>query len=337
MKQFELLFHKKYGEQIDEIQSLKGDGSDRKIYRLKNHRRSVIGIIGQNYGENAAFLSFSRHFRKFGLPVPEIYIDELANGIYLEEDLGDTTLIDWISLIRPQEGFSERIISMYQKTIAQLPHFQIRAGQSIDFSFCYQHIEFGHESMMWDLHYFKHRFLEVFYKKPIDEKKLERDFQRLIEHLTEEKRFYFLYRDFQSRNVMIRDDTPHFIDYQSGRRGALQYDLACILYDAKANIPQKIREELVEFYLNEVQAIQQVERNRFKSYFYGFVFIRIMQAFGAYGYLSQVKGKKGFLKSVPFAIKNLEVLLQKDTILNEMPTLREIFQNLILDKSLQSF
>jgi len=336
MEQLEALFYEKYAEPIDEICALKGDGSDRKIYRLKNHRRSVIGVIGQNHGENAAFLSFSRHFRKFGLRVPEIYIDDLEKGVYLEEDLGDCTFIDWMSLIRHKEGFSERIVSMYQKIIAQLPHFQIRAGRSIDFSYCYQHGEFGHESMMWDLHYFKHRFLDVFYKGMIDEGALERDFQTLIEHLTEEKRIYFLYRDFQSRNVMIISDIPHFIDYQSGRRGALQYDLASILYDAKANIPQEIRTKLVDFYLDQVQDIKKVDRDRFKHYFYGFVFMRVMQAFGAYGYLSQVKGKKHFLKSVPHAIKNVEILAEQDTILDDMPALKTVFQNLILDKSLRA-
>lgn len=334
-KQLEKLFQKHYAEQIDELLPLKGDGSDRKIYRLKNKQRSVIGIIGQNYDENAAFLNFSRHFNKNRLRVPEIYVDQLDDGIYLEEDLGNYTFIDWMSSIRSKEGFSERIISMYKKTIAQLPHFQIRAGRSIDFSYCYQHIEFGSESMIWDLHYFKQRFLKLFHKKTIDENALEKDFQTLIEHLTEEKRDNFLYRDFQSRNVMIRDNTPHFIDYQSGRKGALQYDLASILYDAKANVPQEVREMLVSFYLDQVQQFKTVKRDRFLHYFYGFVFMRIMQAFGAYGYLSQVKGKKRFLKSVPYAIKNVEILLEKDTILKNMPAVHKIFQNLVRDNTLR--
>ncbi|MBN1353035.1 phosphotransferase [candidate division KSB1 bacterium] len=336
-KSLEKLFNKYYGEPVEEVYPLKGDGSDRQIYRLKNQKRSVIGIIGHNYSENAAFLSFSRHFRKFCLRVPEIYIDDLENGIYLEEDLGDYTFIDWMSGIRAREGFSEQIVNMYKKTIAQLPHFQIRAGRSIDFSYCYQHIEFGSVSMEWDLHYFKNRFLKIFYKRSVDENAIEKDFQTLIEHLVEETRDNFLYRDFQSRNVMIRDDVPHFIDYQSGRKGALQYDLASILYDAKANVPQEVRERLVEFYLDQIQPFKPVNRDRFMEYFYGFVFMRIMQAFGAYGYLSQVKGKKGFLKSVPYAIRNVEILLNKDTILSSMPALKRIFENLIRDPLLREF
>ena len=334
-KNLETLFRSHFAEDVAELLPLKGDGSDRKIYRLKNANRTAIGIIGNNMGENAAFLNFSRHFKTFDLHVPEIFVDQLADGIYLEEDLGDFTLIDWMSQIRPAEGFSERIINMYKKAIAQLPHFQIRAGRTVDFSYCYQHIEFGRESMEWDLHYFKHRFLDVFYKNPIDESALEADFQRLIEHLVEEPRDYFLYRDFQSRNVMIQNDLPCFIDYQSGRKGALQYDLASILYDAKANVPQSVREKLIEFYLDEVQQFVPVKRERFMHYFYGFVFMRIMQAFGAYGYLGQAKGKSRFLKSVPFAIANLEILLKKDTILNELPAIKNIFENLVQDESLR--
>lgn len=331
------LFEKCYSGESATVKSLKGDGSERKIYRLVNEKRSVIGIIGNNPAENKAFLSFSRHFRNSGLRVPEIYAEDLANGVYLEEDLGDDTLFLWMGKIREQEGFSRRLIDMYKKVLKQLPHFQIRAGAGIDYSLCYQHHEFGWASMVWDVHYFKHRFLEVFYKPEYDINELERDFIALIEYLITERKDFFLYRDFQSRNVMIRDNEPHFIDYQSGRKGALQYDLASLLYDAKANIPEPVREELVEYYLDELSRHISVDREKFKEYFYGFVYIRIMQAFGAYGYLGVTKGKPRFLKSIPFAIQNLEVLAQKNTIIDKLPTLQEIYHNLTLDQELRKF
>jgi len=338
MKKLEKLFHKHYQEKVDSIEVLKGDGSNRQIYRLSNSQRSVIGVYGDHAPENSAFIEFSRHFKSCGLNVPVIYAVDLANGIYLEEDLGRQTLFDWMSEIRYQTNmFSEKITDFYKRVVAVLPSFQITAGQSIDYSFCYQHTEFGQESMMWDLRYFKHRFLEEFYKKKLNENNLEKDFKKLVWFLLEEPRHFFLYRDFQSRNIMVKDDIPYFIDYQSGRRGALQYDIASLLYDSKANIPDKIREILLHEYLHNVNKLIKIDKNRFLHYFYGFVFIRIMQAFGAYGYLSIVKGKRHFLKSVPFAIRNLEILLEKNTILQDLQTLKEIFANLIKDRTLLNF
>ncbi len=331
------LYQKKFGHQPDSIIALKSDGSDRKIYRVSSGVHTVIGILGSDHQENAAFLEFSKHFRKFDLRVPEIYIENLNAGAYLEEDLGDETLFNWMMGIRERHGFNDTIKNMYRQVVEYLPNFQVKAGLSIDYSYCYQHHEFGVDSMNWDLHYFKHRFLNYFYKKKIDHTNLEKDFNKLIKFLLQEDRKYFLYRDFQSRNVMIKDNIPHFIDYQSGRKGALQYDLASLLYDAKANLPEQFREELVEVYLNKVAKMIKINPKRFKKYYYGFVLVRMMQAFGAYGYLSAVKGKTHFFKSVPFAINNVEILLNKNLeILNHLPMLKEIFHNLIEDNSLRA-
>ncbi|MBN1540738.1 phosphotransferase [candidate division KSB1 bacterium] len=331
----EKLFRQTYSESPDAIQPLKGDGSERRIYRLSNRHRSVIGVLGDNRGENEAFIAFSHHFHKNGLPVPAIYVADLDQGAYLEEDLGYETLFEWMHRIRQTEGFSDTIVEMYRQVLAWLPHFQITAGQSLDYSYCYQHASFAWDSMRWDLKYFRHRFLDVFYKRPIDRNALEKEMDRLVHHLLEERADYFLYRDFQSRNVMVRNGKTFFIDYQSGRRGALQYDVASLLYDAKANIPEPFRERLLHAYLTGLQEILPVNTERFMHYFYSFVAIRIMQAFGAYGYLAAVKGKRNFLASVPYAIANLEILLQKPTLVRELPLLRQIFIDLIEDQDLR--
>jgi aminoglycoside/choline kinase family phosphotransferase len=332
------LYQKKFGQIPDDIKPLRSDGSERKIYRVIAGKHTVIGIVGVDYHENAAFLEFSKHFRKFGLRVPEIYIEDPDAGAYLEEDFGDVILFDWMMKIREQQGLNDTIKNMYREVVEYLPRFQIEAGKTIDYSYCYQHQEFGVDSMHWDLHYFKRQFLNYFYKKKINHTELEKDFNKLIKFLLQEPLKYFLYRDFQSRNVMIKDGIPHFIDYQSGRKGALQYDLASLLYDAKADLPEDFREELIEVYLNKARQMTRVNPKRFRKYFYGFVLIRIMQAFGAYGYLSAVKGKTHFFKSVPFAIKNLETLLNKNIdILNQLPTLKEMFANLIEDQYLKEF
>jgi len=332
------LHYKKYGFFPDKIEPLRSDGSDRKIYRVFSGEKTVIGIIGNNYGENAAFLSFSKHFKKSGLRVPEIFIQDLESGAYLEEDLGDDTLFLWMMNIRNKYGLTEQVKDMYRQVIEYLPNFQITEGINLDYSFCYQHDEFGEESMLWDLNYFKHRFLDEFYKYPLDDTALKADFFTLINFLLEEDLSHFLYRDFQSRNVMIKNNLPYFIDYQSGRHGALQYDVASLLYDAKADLPEPFREELIQVYLKRAQKFAPVNPDRFLKYFYGFVLIRIMQAFGAYGYLSVVKKKKHFFKSVPFAINNLKILLEKKLpILEKMPTLASIYSNLLSDQSLTKF
>jgi aminoglycoside/choline kinase family phosphotransferase len=338
MERLSKLFTQKYGTTPDRIDALRSDGSDRAIYRLFKDTWTTIGIIGDNREENEAFVEFSTHFRRCGLNVPEIYAANLSDGVYLEQDLGNDTLFLWMSRHRKDSSISEPINIMYQKVVAALPQFQIVAGRSIDYAYSYQHISFGRDSMHWDLHYFKHRFLNYFYKSKLNHTLLEQDFNTLISFLLETRQDYFLYRDFQSRNVMIVDETPYFLDYQSGRKGALQYDLASLLYDAKANLPDSFREAMIDYYIAQVQEIEPLDAGTFRKYFDGFVLIRVMQALGAYGYLSFVKGKRQFLKSVPYAIQNVEKFLEKRVpILEDMPTLKGIFQQLTEDTSLREF
>lgn len=322
------LFQTTFNRNIDKITALKGDGSDRTVYRMVSGDHTIIGVEGKNPKENEAFLEFSKYFRQCGLPVPAILAEDRANGIYLEEDLGDETLFIWMNQKRTGQDVPAEVIEMYKKILSFLPVFQIQAAQDLDFSLCYQHIEFGRESMMWDLHYFKQNFLNIFYSGKVDNQNLENDFQELVRYLLRAKSSYFLYRDFQSRNVMIKNNSPHFIDYQSGRRGALQYDLASMLYDAKANIPQTVREELLDHYLVEVKKYADISDGEFMSYFYEFALIRILQALGAYGFLGIIKGKKDFLKSIPFALKNLQIILNKKTKLDDLLVLKNILSDL---------
>jgi len=302
---------------------------------MQNANRSVIGISGDNRAENEAFIYFTFHFKKYQVPVPEIYLAELDDGIYLEQDLGLYTLFEWMTTKREQAGFNEEILSLYKKALEWLPRMQIQAGATLDYSYCYQHEVFGWDSMTWDLRYFQHRFLAHFFKNPINRDELAKEFQCLVEHLLEEPPNYFLYRDCQSRNIMITANEPYFIDYQSGRRGALQYDVASLLYDAKANLPEAWRTLLLDHYLTACSEIGKTDKSRFLHYFYSFALIRVLQAFGAYGYLAVVRGKKGFLKSVPYALKNVCVLLEKADILQRLPLMRSILTQLTEDPSLQ--
>jgi aminoglycoside/choline kinase family phosphotransferase len=219
------------------IEPLPAHGSAREYYRISDGSRTAIGTYNEDRAENIAFLEFSKHFYKSGLEVPEIFIEDLDKNIYLEQDLGDVTLFSFLSEEREKNGFSDNIVSVYEDVVKALPKFQIQAAKDLNYKVCYPRHSFDKQSMMWDLNYFKYYFLKLS-KIPFDEQKLEDDFEKFTRFLLSTDRDFFLYRDFQSRNVMLVDGTPYFIDYQGGRKGALQYDIASLLYDAKADIPQ---------------------------------------------------------------------------------------------------
>src|SRR5207248_4646600 len=192
--------------------------------RMKGEASAAIGILYGVREENNAFLNFSRHFRRHGLPVPEIYAEDLDNGAYLEEDLGDTTLFDFLAANRDGANISSSTIDVYRKALAVLPRFQIEAGGDLNYKVCYPRASFDRQSIAWDLNYFKYYFLRLA-GIPFNEQALEQDFTRLTKFLLTAPHDYFLYRDFQSRNIMLKDGQPFFLDYQGGRKGALQYDV----------------------------------------------------------------------------------------------------------------
>src|SRR6202166_4361540 len=209
------LFEQHFHSPAERVQPLQGQlgGSGRKIIRLSSEKLSAIGILYDVREENVAFLEFSRHFRRRGLPVPKIYAEDLSQGAYLEEDLGDTTLFEFLSRNRVGENIAPQAVEAYRKVVAELPRFQIEAGHDLNYKVCYPCASFDHQSIAWDLNYFKYYFLRLA-GIPFSEQALEDDFGRLSESLLSAPRDYFLYRDFQSRNIMLRDGRPWFLDYQ---------------------------------------------------------------------------------------------------------------------------
>src|SRR5258707_8619864 len=258
------LFEKHFHAPAERIQQLQGElgGSGRKIIRLSNEKATAIGILYSVREENAAFLAFSKHFRRHGLPVPEIYAEDLAHGAYLEEDLGDTTLFELLSKNRSGEKIAPELVQAYRKVVAVLPRFQVEASRDLDYSVCYPNPSFDRQSIAWDLNYFKYYFLRLA-GIPFNELALEDDFSRLTEFLLSAPRDYFLYRDFQSRNIMLRNGDPFFVDYQGGRKGALQYDIASLLYDAKADLPPDLRQQLLDHYLDRLSSVLPLDRAPF--------------------------------------------------------------------------
>jgi aminoglycoside/choline kinase family phosphotransferase len=328
------LFEKWAGTRQTQIVPLPRSGSDRQYFRMFAGERSAIGAINPNRRENEAFIGFTRHFRSKGLPVPEIYGADPDHHVYLLEDLGDTTVF---SLIREAAGapaWGTRLTGIYKRIIEKLPEFQVMGGRDLDYGLCYPRNKFDRQSMLWDLNYFKYYFLRLA-AVPFDEQALEDDFQTFTGYLLQAPDRYFLYRDFQSRNIMVRDGELYFIDYQGGRQGALQYDLASLLYDAKANLPQPFREELLDHYLEVINGYEKTDKQSFRDHFTGFVLIRIMQALGAYGYRGFYERKKHFLSSIPFALDNLRYLLIQGNVPVRLPELLPLLEKLAASEKLR--
>jgi aminoglycoside/choline kinase family phosphotransferase len=330
------LFERRFHAPVVRVQPLQGQlgGSGRRIIRLVGKSRSAIGILYDVREENIAFLEFSRHFHKHGLPVPEIYGEALDQGAYIEEDLGDTSLFEFLSKNRAGENIAPEVVEAYRRVIATLPRFQIEAGRDLNYKVCYPRGSFDRQSISWDLNYFKYYFLRLA-GIPFSEQALEDDFNRLTKFLLSASRDYFLYRDFQSRNIMLREGKPYFLDYQGGRKGALQYDVASLLYDAKADLPPELRQQLLDHYLDVLAGFTDIKRDVFMQHYYAYVYIRIMQALGAYGFRGFYERKAHFLQSVPYALKNLRWLLHNVTLPIALPTLLEAFHSMLASEKLQ--
>jgi aminoglycoside/choline kinase family phosphotransferase len=331
------LFERHFHSPVERMQPVRGElgGSGRNIIRLTGGEFTAIGILYGVREENVAFLEFSRHFRRRGLPVPEIFAEDLSHGAYLEEDLGNTTLFEFLSKHRAGEIAAPPAVEAYRKVVNLLPRFQVEAGRDLNYKLCYPRASFDRQSIAWDLNYFKYYFLKLA-DIPFNEQALEIDFGRLTQFLLSADRDYFLYRDFQSRNVMLCDGTPFFLDYQGGRRGALQYDIASLLYDAKADLSPGLRQQLLDHYLDGLAGFIDLDRKVFMHHFYGYVYIRIMQALGAYGFRGFYERKAHFLQSVPYALKNLRWLLHNVELPITLPTLTETFKRALGSHKLQS-
>lgn len=333
------------GRPADEVRPLAADGSARRYHRLRWGGRTVVAAVNADVRENRAFVVFSRHFRAAGLPVPEVLAESPGGEAYLLEDLGDTTLFAALGAARRAAGGTDEVppevSEAYGRVVDWLPRFQIAAARGLDFAVCHPRAAFDAQSMRWDGNYFKYHFLRLA-GVPFDEQGLEDDLGSLIGFLETAPGSgeCFLYRDFQSRNVLLRGGgEPWFIDYQGGRRGALPYDLASLLLDAKANLPFGFRDRLVARYLAAAAATARehgasesvrrlLEPDVFGRYLAGFALIRLLQAMGAYGYRGFHERKTHFLASVPYALRNLERLLGEWKVPVELPVLREVLARL---------
>ena len=325
------MFENWCGQEPQQISFLPQSGSYRGYCRMQSGSFTALGACNSDARENDAFLSFSRSFRKEGIPVPEIYAEDIPEGVYLLEDFGSDTLFDVVK----DRPYDEYIKSLYKKSLTGLIDLQLKGKDCIDYRKCYPRAAFDRDSMMWDLNYFKYYFLKLV-RIPFDEQALEDDFRVFTDYLLQERGDYFLFRDFQTANIMIFADEPYFIDYQGGRRGALQYDPASLIFDAKARMAKEDRQELIDFYVKELCKKTKIDVAAFMNHYQGFVLIRLMQAMGAFGFRGIVEKKPGFMESIPPALDMFADILDEWTLPVEIPELKACFVRMVKSEYLKN-
>lgn len=306
------LYKQHRGVEPSKVVELAASGSNRRYFRLSGdaEQASLIGVLGCCRPENETFIYLADHFRRQGLPVPRVVCVSDDHLTYLQEDLGDTLLFQAIEKGRVTHAFSKTEKDLLIKTIRLLPDVQFKGAVELDFHKCYPLPQFDVRSIMWDLNYFKYCFLKAT-GLDFDEAKLEDDFQALASVLMRSQSSTFMYRDFQSRNVMLVSDEPWLIDFQGGRMGPFYYDVASFLWQAKAGFPQSLRNELISHYIDALRKYKPVDEQYFHEQLRHFVLFRTLQVLGAYGFRGYFEKKPHFMQSVPYALANLRELLQQ--------------------------
>ena len=329
------LFTKTFNTKPKKIIQLALSGSDRVYFRIfYDKNKTCIGAYNYDDKENIAFVEFTKSFIKESINVPQLIAEDLKNKVYLLEDLGSSTLFNLLLKERKGEKIPSKIAGYYKKSLSQLIDLQL--AKAIDYKHCYPRESFDKQSMIWDLSYFKYYFLKLA-KIPFNEQLLEDDFNKLSDYLLTTNTNFFMFRDFQARNIMIKDENVYFIDYQGGRKGALQYDLASILFNSKADLPISFREELYSHYLNELKKKINIDETKFESYFFGYALIRILQAMGAYGFRGFYERKLYFLNSIPFALINLKYIISKFEYLLQLPELNKVINSTLSNEDLKKY
>ncbi len=319
----------------EQIITLKQAGSNRQYFRIVSSNHSYIVTYNPtNVKENNAFIEFSRHFLSKQLPVPEIIHVDPRRTQYIQSDLGDISLFD----IMKAEGFTDHVFDLYKKTCTQLARLQIEGGNHLDYNNCIATKSFDKQAIYSDLLYFLYYFVRAL-DLPYDKNLLLNDFDLLSSYLMQEEQQYFMHRDCQSRNIMVKDDRIHFIDYQGGMEGALQYDMASLLWQARASLPYEWREELLHYYFEHANHLlgQKLIKKEFIANYDGFVLIRMLQTLGAYGFRGLFERKHYFISSIPYALKNLRWFLENKKMPIRLPELQKLLKAITDDKIAAKF
>lgn len=317
------------------IDKLPQAGSDRLYFRIHTADKTYIATYGPNIKENETFIYFSQQFNKKNLSIAHIFYVSDDKSIYIQEDFGSMCLLDKLE----EEGFNDHVYDLYKKSLAKLAELQVKGHELVDYSRCLTNSEFGKQAIMADLLYFKYYFLDGL-AKPYDKQKLIDDFEALSNYLSHTEHKYFMFRDFQSRNIMVDEkEDVHFIDYQGGMNGAPQYDVASLLWQARANLSQEWKEGLLQDYMDSFEKIvgNKLNRNVFRSQYHGYVLIRLLQVLGAYGFRGLFERKAQFLTSIPQALKNIKWFLEHHSVGISVPTFMHVLNICISDEVIGQF
>ncbi len=332
-----LLLYKEWskGQDALSIDVLPQSGSERRYFRVHGNEGSVIGTYGANIKENESFIYFSGHFAKKNLAVPKIFTVSDDRMYYLQEDFGDVSLLNRLEA----EGYIDSVYDLFKKSLEALAALQVKGDEGLDYNRCLTNAEFGKQAIMADLLYFKYYFLDTL-RKPYDKQKLIDDLEALSNYLTLSDYKYFMFRDFQSRNILItKDDSVHFIDYQGGMKGTPQYDVASLLWQARADLTDEWKSILLDDYINVFEKCigQSIDRKMFRSQYYGYVLIRLLQVLGAYGFRGLFERKAQFLTSIPLALNNLKDFLKNQIIGTPVPEFSKVLELCVSDEIIRQF
>ncbi len=309
-------------------------GSDRRYFRIRCGDKTCIATFNLNVAENNAFLYFSRHFEGKGLSVPTILTNNEEGTAYLQSDLGDFSLLQSLE----QAGQTDLVYAQFAESLHQLARLQVLGDEKMDYSKCLTAKEFGKQAIVSDLLYFKYYFLDTL-QQPYDKQALIDDFEALATYLTHTEYKFFMFRDFQSRNIMLKEGKPFFIDYQGGMKGAPQYDVASMLWQARANLPDDWKRNLLEGYMNSLDEYLKKPMNRdvFTNQYYGYVLIRLLQVLGAYGFRGLFERKAHFLASIPLALRNLKWFVENRPLGIHVPEFSRVLDIAVSQSTIETF
>jgi aminoglycoside/choline kinase family phosphotransferase len=322
------------GKDWEHIEKIPQSGGDRIYFRIKEGADSYIATYNLNLKENETFIYFAQHFHSKGLPVPKVLAVSADQKIYLQEDLGAESLLD----VLEKEGKTERVYQLFQKSLKALVHLQVKGSEGLDYSKCLTSKTFGKHAVLTDLLYYKYYFLDTL-QYPYDKQALINEFELLSDQLSDSHFNYFMFRDFQSRNIIVKNDEVFFIDFQGGMKGGLPYDVASLLWQAKAELSNEWKERLLNDYIKEAEQVlgETIDTNLFKKQYHGFVLLRLLQVLGAYGFRGLFERKAHFLTSIPLGLRNLKSFLEVYTLDKDTPVFAGILNWMVGQEVLDRF